>query len=162
MRRVRKTATKAKAAFCLMVSVHPGSPLAESGLVCRDLLGRSLYYSPLWTCLLQSRNRASLGKPVKSGVWRSAPVRRNIKSDYLLCSCVVRLLALPDFVTRGWQKGAGRRRPCSYSEFVPAVIGRGSSSAAMSLKRTGEFLAERPSGRLHSRCCDRGRPDARL
>ena len=111
MRRVRKTATKAKAAFCLMVSVHPGSPLAESGLVCRDLLGRSLYYSPLWTCLLQSRNRASLGKPVKSGVWRSAPVRRNIKSDYLLCSCVVRLLALPDFATRRLAEGRRQAAP---------------------------------------------------
>jgi len=162
MRRVRKTATKAKAAFCLMVSVHPGSPLAESGLVCRDLLGRSLYYSPLWTCLLQSRNRASLGKPVKSGVWRSAPVRRNIKSDYLLCSCVVRLLALPDFVTRGWQKGAGRRRPCSCLEFVPAVIGRGGGGAAMSLECTGKLLAERPGRRLHGWCGDRSRPDTRF
>lgn len=108
MRRVRKTGTKEKAALCQVVSVHPGSPLAESGLVCRDLLGRSFYYSPLWTCLLQSRNRASLGKPLKTGVWSSAPVRCNISFDYLLCSCVTRPPALPDFAT--WTPAEGRRQ----------------------------------------------------
>ena len=162
MRRVRKTGTKEKAALCQVVSVHPGSPLAESGLVCRDLLGRSFYYSPLWTCLLQSRNRASLGKPLKTSVWSSAPVRCNISSDYLLCSCVARPSALPDFAT--WTPAEGRRQAAPFSclEFVPAVIGRSSSGAAMPLKCTSKLLAERPGRRLDSRCRHRSRPDARL
>jgi hypothetical protein len=36
-----KQAAKQKAASGHLVSVHPGSPQAESGLVCRDLHGRS-------------------------------------------------------------------------------------------------------------------------
>jgi hypothetical protein len=62
MRSPRKTGCKAKAASGHLVSVHPGSPQAESGLFVATFMGAVL--------LLQS----PLDLPLKAG---TVPVREN-------------------------------------------------------------------------------------
>ncbi|MCV9963022.1 hypothetical protein OIU34_14025 [Pararhizobium sp. BT-229] len=64
-----KQAAKAKAASGLAVSVHPGSPLAESGLVCRDLHGRSFIIAvPSGHAFYKAGTVPVWENPMKTGV----------------------------------------------------------------------------------------------